>query len=71
MSIAIIRLSAGGGGGGGEGLFKTRPSRGVAYSKVRKIRCKGPKKRFEVLKNELDKMAIHLNCMKLEISVII
>ena len=27
---------------------------GGAYSKIRKIRCKRPKKRLEVLKNELD-----------------
>ena len=32
--------------------------------------AKGPKKRLEVLKNELDKRAIKLNYMKLDISVI-
>ena len=30
----------------------------------------GPKKRFEVLKNELDEMAIELNRMKLDIGFI-
>ena len=31
---------------------------------------KGPKKRLEVLKNEMDKMAIKLNYMKLDLGVI-
>ena len=31
---------------------------------------KGPKKRLEVLKNELDKMTIKVNHMKLDIGVI-
>ena len=38
--------------------------------KSRKYVAKGPKKRLEVLKNELDKMAIKLNHMKLDIGVI-
>ena len=32
--------------------------------------AKGPKKRLQVLKNELDKKAVKLNCMKLDIGVI-
>ena len=53
---------------GGGGLFKTRPSREGAYSrggrliqKSGKYVAKEPKKCLEVLKNELDKMAIKLN----------
>ena len=60
--------------------------RGEAYSKLNlqergliregliqksgKYIAKGPKKRIEVLKNELDKIAIKLNYMKLDIGVI-
>ena len=32
--------------------------------------AKGPKKRLQVLKNELDKKAVKLNCMKLDTGVI-
>ena len=65
------------------GLFESRAySREGAYSRVGLIRergliqksgkcvAKGPKKRLEVLKNELDRIAIKLNHMKLDIGVI-
>ena len=55
---------------GGRGVFKIRPSREGAYLKVRKICCKGPEKRLEVLQIELDKMTMKLNYMKLDIGVI-
>ena len=42
-------------------------SNGLTFSKGK---AKGPKKRLEVLKHELDKMAIKLNYMKLDIGVI-
>ena len=69
-------IKRGGGGGGGGGLFKTRHQekglireRGL-IQKSGKYVAKGPKKRFEVLKHELCKIAIKLNYMKLDIGVI-
>ena len=73
QTTVIIRLSPRGGGGG---LFKTRPSRKGVYlrggliQKSGKYVAKGPNKRLKVLKNELDKMAIKLNYMKVDIGVI-
>ena len=40
------------------------------YSKVRKIRCKRTYETPGTTKNELDKMAIKLNYMKLDLDVI-
>ena len=43
---------------------------GGVIQKSGKYVAKGPKKRFEVLKDELDKMAIKLNYSKPDIGVI-
>ena len=44
--------------------------RGELIQKSGKYIAKGPKKCFEVIKNELDKMAIKFNYMKVDIGVI-
>ena len=64
LLTVIIRL-------GPRGLIQNSTfKKGGLIQKSGKYVAKGPKKRLEVLKNELGKMAIKLNYMKLDIGVI-